>query len=236
MERVAVRVVVTREAGRADALRSWLPVDAEVVEVPLTVTHYVEPDVLVRTARDLPHAGAYAVLAVTSARGADAAALVRPVVAFDSVVASVGPATSAALRARGLVVNVEGTGGAAELADVIERGPVLVIAARDGREELTQRLAQRRLAVARLACYETRPREPDATGVAALARADVVLVGAPSAWAVARAYVGESAWVVVPGATTARAVAADHARVLEGWDPSLRERLATVTGGDSRGR
>ena len=231
-----MRVVVTREAGRGAAVRSWLPVDAEVVEVPLTVTHYEEPDTLLRAARDLPHAGTYAVLAVTSARAADAAALVRPAVAPDSVVASVGPATSAALRARGLVVGVEGTGGAAELADVIERGPVLVLAARDAREELVARLMVRRLAVERLACYETRPREPDASGVAALASADVVLVGAPSAWAVARAHVGESAWVVVPGATTARAVSADHSRVLEGWDSTLRERLAAATGGDARGR
>jgi uroporphyrinogen-III synthase len=231
-----VRVVVTREAGHGDALHSWLPVGADVVEVPVTVTHYEEPDTLVRAARALPDAGAYAVLAVTSARAADAVALVRPVVAPDSEVASVGPATSAALRARGVVVTVEGVGGAAELADVIERGPVLVVAARDAREELAQRLTQRHLAVARLACYDTRPREPDAAGAAALARADVVLVGAPSAWAVARAYVSASAWVVVPGATTARAVAADHARVLEGWDPSLRERLAMLVGGDARGR
>ena len=231
-----MRVVVTRETGRGDALRTWLPDGAEVVEVPVTVTHYEEPDALLRAARDLPHAGAYAVLAVTSARGAGAAALVRPVVGPHSEVASVGPATSAALRARGLMVSVEGTGGAVELAEVIERGPVVVVAASDAREELTQRLTQRGLAVSRLACYETRPREPDEAGAAALARADVVLVGAPSAWAVARAYVGESTWVVVPGATTARAVAADHARVLEGWDPSLRERLVTITGRDPRGR
>ncbi len=231
-----MRVVVTREAGRGDALRSWLPPDAEVVEVPLTVTHYEEPDALVRAARALPHVGAYAVLVVTSARGAEAAALVRPVAAPNSVVVSVGPSTSAALRARGVEVTVEGAGGAVELADVIERGPVLVVAARDARDELTRRLTDRRLVVARLSCYETRPREPDAAGAAALARADVVLVGAPSTWAVARAYVGASAWVVVPGATTARAVAADHARLMEGWGPSLRERLATVTGGDSRDR
>ncbi len=231
-----MRVVVTREAGRGDAVRSWLPDGAEVVDVPLTETRYEEPAALERAARALPHAGAYAVLAVTSARGAQAALVVRPIAAPDSVVASIGPATSAALRAGGLEVTVQGSGGAADLADAIEFGPVLVVAARGAREELIEQLSQRHLEVAHLTCYETRPREPDARGAEALSRADVIFIGAPSTWTVARGYVSESAWVVVPGATTARAVAADHVRVLEGWDPSLRERLVTRTGGTSRHR
>jgi hypothetical protein len=61
-----------------------------------------------------------------------------------------------------------------------------------------------------------------------LANADVVFIGAPSAWEVAKDYVSRGAWVVVPGSTTGDAVRASHDQVLEGWEPAIRDVLATL--------
>ena len=61
-----------------------------------------------------------------------------------------------------------------------------------------------------------------------LAGADVLFIGAPSAWDVAKAYVSKNAWVVVPGPSTGDAVRASHDRVLEGWEPAIRDVLATL--------
>jgi uroporphyrinogen-III synthase len=91
------------------------------------------------------------------------------------------------------------------------------------RDELATAL--RDVDVVVVACYETQRVTLDDAGRAALAAADAVLVGAPSAWSVLRDDVAASAWVVVPGPTTAEVVRATHPRVLEGWGPSLRERL-----------
>jgi hypothetical protein len=58
--------------------------------------------------------------------------------------------------------------------------------------------------------------------------ADVVFIGAPSAWSVARELVADATWVVVPGSSTAADVRRDHDRVIEGWGADLRTRLAEL--------
>ncbi len=69
----------------------------------------------------------------------------------------------------------------------------------------------------------------DPAEIESLRDADVVFIGAPSAWAVAREFVRTAAWVVVPGASTGAVVRDDHPRVLEGWGPDLRTRLAELS-------
>jgi uroporphyrinogen-III synthase len=89
-------------------------------------------------------------------------------------------------------------------------------------------LRARGLVVAVVACYETVTTPPDDEGERRLREADVVVIGAPSAWAVAASFIGPKVWVVVPGATTSAVVRERHERVLEGWGPSLAARLATL--------
>jgi len=223
-----VNVVVTRETGKNDDLRSWLPPDATVFEVPLTKTTYYDNDV-VRAALDVsPSSGEYRSLVVTSARSAAYVESALRASAPDVEVYSVGPATSVALKTY-QVVSVHGEGSAASLANLIVNGPVLMIGAKEMREELPAALHERSLEVVMIACYETVGLSLLSSDVEMLRDADVILIGAPSAWAVAREHVSKNTWVVVPGAPTATAVRDDHARVIEGWGPDLRTRLAEVT-------
>jgi hypothetical protein len=85
------------------------------------------------------------------------------------------------------------------------------------------------LEVLPVACYETVPLALDAIDIAKVRAAHVLFIGAPSAWTVAREFVSTSAWVVVPGATTAGFVHHDHARVIEGWGPDLAPRLEELS-------
>jgi len=59
--------------------------------------------------------------------------------------------------------------------------------------------------------------------------ADVLFIGAPSAWAVARDFVANDTWVVIPGASTGAVVREDHRRVIDGWGPHLATRLADLS-------
>jgi uroporphyrinogen-III synthase len=111
--------------------------------------------------------------------------------------------------------------GGASLAGVVEGSPVLMVGARESREELPAALVARGLVVTRVAAYDTVALAVDDGAAWALARADVVVIAAPSAWGVARQYVSSAAWVVVPGQTTADAVRRDHARVVVAWGEAL---------------
>lgn len=232
-----MRVVLTREAGANEQLRAWLGDLGEVSEVPLTTTRYDTREEVAARLAATGLAGAATALVVTSARSRDYVELVASALAPGARVLAVGAPTAEALEAAGVPVTTVGTGGAAELADHVGAGPVIVLGARDAREELADRLGARGVVVAHVACYETHPRTLDASEVAALRGADVVAIGAPSAWSVARDLVAREAWVVVPGATTGAAVAADHARVLEGWgaDLAARVRARCAGGGESSG-
>jgi predicted phosphodiesterase len=79
-----------------------------------------------------------------------------------------------------------------------------------------------------IAAYDTVALELDDVATAQLRDCDVVFIGAPSAWHVAREWVRENALVIVPGSTTAEVVSRDHARLVVGWDDRAREALRHV--------
>ena len=223
-------VVVTRESGRNDTLRAWLPAST-VIEVPLTSTVF---RAMAEVEDDLARAGAhgpFAVLAVTSARSRDFLRAAMRVCARDAEVWTVGPTTSAAVVDAGLAVTGEAPSALA-LAERIAHGPVLVLGARAKRDELPAELSARGIDVQQVACYETVPVELDEAARATLARADAIVIGAPSAWRVARDAVAPDTWVVVPGETTAAAVRAEHERVLVGWRSEVARRLEELVAGD----
>ena len=221
-----MRVVLTREHGYNDSLRALVPDGAEVVEVPLTETAYFERDEVARSLAALDVV--FETLVVTSARTEPYLRLTAGVLATQAQVFSVGAATTRALLAYGLEVTGEAAHSSIELSGLITRGPVLLLGAKAMRDELGEALDKRGLRIERVACYETVPVLPDAAGAAALRDAQVVFIGAPSAWRVAQVFIAASTWVVVPGPTTAAVVRAQHERVLEGWEPSIRDTLASL--------
>ena len=220
-----MRVALTRERGRNEELVAWLPEGAESVEVPLTETRYVdEADV----ERDLEAGAArrpFASLVVTSSRSARYVALALRHCTKDVEVFSVGAATTRSLRDLDVVPRAQSSAGSIELSRQIREAPVLLLGALAMREDLAKDLRSRGLEVTSVACYETRPLELDEGDRETLARCDVVVIGAPSAWNVARSHVSSRAWVVVPGTSTQRSVEADHARVVVGWGASWRQLL-----------
>lgn len=223
-----MKIVLTREAGRNVALRSWLPAGATVREVPLTTTNYFGVDD-VRAALEGSRAhGMYRTLVVTSERSVGFVEAALKSSTLDVEVYSVGSTTSAALASLGVRIEAQGEGPADTLATHISRSPVLLLGAKAMREELATALRAKGLEVVTIACYETIGVSLSSSEAQTLRDADVLFIGAPSAWAIARDHVSNDAWVVVPGISTAAGVRADHPRVIEGWGPDLRTRLAEL--------
>jgi uroporphyrinogen-III synthase len=224
---VAVNIVLTREAGWNDALKTWLPPGSNVTEVPLTTTRYFDVDDVRAALKGSRAHGMYRTLVVTSERSARYVESAMHSSTLDVEVYGVGPTTAEALRALGVRVRA-GEGSSDMLAPLITRSPVLVLGASAMRDVLVTSLREKGLEVVTIACYETIGVGPSASDAATLRDADVLFIGAPSAWAVAREYVAEDTWVVVPGSSTAAVVSADHTRVIEGWGPNLTTRLAEL--------
>ncbi len=223
-----MNVVVTRERGHNDALIGWLPEGVAVREVPLTTTRFHDTDEVMGVLRESHYYGQFRFLVVTSARSALYASLAKDALAIGGAVLVVGTETAHALEEEDVAVGLIGEGGAVDLAPAINDGPVLVLGAATMRDELAKELRARGLVVETLACYETVPANLSGADEAALRDADVVFIGAPSAWSVAEDFVSERSLVVVPGATTAATVRRHHARVSEGWGPQLRELLRSL--------
>jgi uroporphyrinogen-III synthase len=223
-----VRVVVTRERGSNAELITWLPDDASVSEVPLTSTRYFDTHEVVDTLRASDNFGHFRALVVTSARSALYVALARESLAPGGSVLSVGTATARALEIEDVDVDVVGDTGVVDLDAEIAEGPVLLLGAANMREELAETLTGRGVAVEKLTCYETIPAVLTPNEELELREADVIFIGAPSAWLVASAYVDPRTWIVVPGSTTASVVGRHHERVLEGWGPSVKDHLADL--------
>lgn len=224
-----MNVVVTREAGKNDPLLAWLPPEATVTEVPLTTTTYFDLDDVSVALDESPGNGKYHSLVVTSERSADYVEMALRASAPDVEIFSVGPTTTTALESRHVKVFAQGDGSADSLAPRLARGPVLLLGATSMREELGAALRAKGLEVVAIACYETVGALLEKSGKETLRDADVLFIGAPSAWAVARENVGPDTWVVVPGASTGAVVRVEHPRVIEGWGPHLRTRLAELT-------
>jgi uroporphyrinogen-III synthase len=223
-----VRVVVTRERGHNAELVAWLPEDALVSEVPLTTTRYFDTHEVLDTLRASENFGHFRALVVTSARSALYVALAREALAPGGTVLSVGTATARALESEDVDVDVVGDTGVVDLDAEIGEGPVLLLGAAAMREELAVTLTGRGVTVEKLSCYETIAAVLTPHEELELREADVIFVGAPSAWLVAMAYVDPRSWVVVPGSTTAGVVGRQHERVLEGWSPSMKDRLSAL--------
>lgn len=222
-----MKVVLTREAGHNETLRAFVPEASSVLEVPLTATTYYDTaDVAASLASRAETV--FRSLVVTSARSERYLELVAKALAPDAEVFSVGAASTRALASHGLRAIAEAEHGAEELGAFITKGPVLVLGAKVMRGELGERLDKSGLRIEHLACYETVGVTPDEAGAAALRDADVVFIGAPSAWRIAQAFIATSTWVVVPGATTGGEVRARHDRVIEGWGPDLRATLVAL--------
>ena len=220
-------VALTREVGHNEELRRLVGDLAEVVEVPLTQTRYREEGEVAEEIAGLGHAP-YASLVVTSARAVPYATRALEFLEQPADILSVGAATTKALAEAALVVRAQSAGTARELAAELDEGPVLILGARHGRQELGDALAARGVGCDVVGCYQTRGVELDAAQEAGLARADVVFIGAPSAWRVARTLVRPEAWVLVPGSTTLAAVLVDHARVRLGWGEDFATAWAEV--------
>ncbi len=223
-----VRAVVTREAGYNGVLREWLPTGTSVEEVPLTTTQYVETEDVRAAIENFDAVERYRTLVVTSERSARYVDIALAASASDVEVCCVGTPTARALKGRGVSVDITGEGTADDLARRIANGPVLILGAKVQRGELRSSLLAKGLEVLPVACYETIPVTLDKSDVAKVRAADVIFIGAPSAWAVAREVVDPDTWVVVPGATTAAAVQRDHVRLIEGWGPDLAPRLSEL--------
>ncbi|MFI5035034.1 MAG: uroporphyrinogen-III synthase [Acidimicrobiales bacterium] len=224
-------VVLTREAGYNDELRWWVGDVGDVVEAPLTTTAYREVDEVAREIDATGLAGTFSELVVSSVRARRYVAAARATLRPGGRVLSVGPSTTRMLGEEGVTVAAESPGRADDLAVEIAEGPVLFVGARDARVELPEALAAKGVIAVAVVAYETVALEIGEDVAWLLARADVVVIGAPSAWAVARTYVGSTAWVVVPGATTGSVVRRDHVRVIEAWGEGLRDVLDTLDGG-----
>ena len=223
-----MHVVLTREHGHNEPLKAWLPENAVINEVPLTLTRYFDVEKVRATIMASDLAGSYKALVVTSARSARYVAAVKDALGEGAQVLSVGAATSRALDDETTDVDVEGDSGASQLASEIEEGPVLLLGAATSRRELPALLRARGIDVTKLACYETLPATLSGAGEKLLRRADVVFIGAPSAWHVAEGFIDPRTWIVVPGATTASEVRRSHEHVIVGWGPSLAEHLRAL--------
>ena len=223
-----MKIVTTREPGLNDALIEWLPVEARIDEVPLTRTKYVDEVLFRGRLRSATAYGSFRALVVTSARSARYATTGLAAMSDIAEIFSVGPTTTQALIERGITVNAQATGASIDLVGQIIRGPVLVIGAVNMRGELKDALNERGFDVTVVTCYETVATPPDEAGAQLLRDADVVLVGAPSTWSVAQPFIRSDVWVAVPGPTTALVVREQHERVIEGWGPSLRQRLSDL--------
>ena len=223
-----MRVVVTRERGHNESLTTWLPDGATVREIPLTTTRFYDSDEVMSVLRESHYFGQFRYLVVTSARSALYASLAKEALGLHGAVLVVGTATAHALEEESVDVGLIGEGGAEDFGPAINEGPVLLLGAVGMRDELERELLRRGLVVETLACYETLAADLSQADQAAIADADVVFIGAPSAWSVAQDFVRAQSLVVVPGSTTAAAVRRSHANLFEGWGPQLREVLSSL--------
>jgi uroporphyrinogen-III synthase len=165
-----VRIVLTRPEGRGEAFARALRAKGhEVLFAPLTRIEDLDP---------FPDPSAYDGVLFTSVAAVERA----PARASWPRVGAVGEATAAALRARGIRVDVVGGGGGRELfvAWGAARGRRLLLPQAEGAHpDLSRLLREAGARVETVAVYRTVPlREVDR---GALERADVIAFFAPSA-------------------------------------------------------
>lgn len=176
--------------------------------------------------RELVSQGSWDWIAMTSRKAAEALLDVRDKgarIPRGAKIAVVGEGTAEVLRRGGITPDLHGDEpNAASLADAIAHAKgtrsVLFLRGRRSRRELPDRLTAAGIAVEELEVYTTEAAEFDATPIRkALAAGQLAasVVSSPSAAEAIRGALGEPAWrrwlelpIVVPGATTARALEA----------------------------
>ena len=221
------RVVVTRARAQASDLSERLRIlGADVLELPVIRIEPLPADDAIRGM--LARLGDYRALVLTSVNGVEQLfarmaerGLDTRAIHPDARVVAIGPATAAALNARGLRVDVmperfvaEGILDALRGVD-LDGAPVLVARAREARGLLVDELRARGARVDEVALYRTVPEDaPDADVEAAL-RADYVTFTASSTVRNFCALVGDRlpelrARVVSIGPVTSRALADAH--------------------------
>lgn len=226
-------VALTRESGRNEQLRRWVGSRARVVEVPLTFTCYRPVDDVANDVRASRHFGRFHALVATSSRVEPYVDVATESLIKGAMAYSVGARTTAMLEDHGLSVAYQSTGTSVEVAPRIDRGPVLVLGAVNGRDELVDLLQSRHLDSRLVRCYETKPVVLDEEAMDSLRNANVVFIGAPSAWRVAREVVARDAWVLVPGTTTLNDVRSTHERSLVGWGEDFERAWRVVIDSDA---
>jgi uroporphyrinogen-III synthase len=143
-----------------------------------------------------------------------------------ALVVAVGPATLRALELQGVSdVRTSPALSATSIAAMDLAAPVLSLGALLPRPELANGLSARGLAHTHVAVYETVPRVLTTTDQELLATSDVVVIGAPSAWAVASPHVRPETVVVAQGTTTAEVVRATHPAVVMAATPEEIEQV-----------
>ena len=217
------RVTLTREPPLNDEVRRRLEGRCFVQELPLTTTRELEVAEVDRALDGLgddPQS-----IVVTSARAAMFVA--RAQQRFPrALVVAVGPATLRALELQDVSdVQMSPALSATSIAAMNLAAPVLSLGALHPRPELANGLAARGLAHTHVAVYETVPRVLTSTDQEMLEASDVVLIGAPSAWAVASPHIRPETVVVAQGTTTAEVVRATHAAVVMAATPEEIERV-----------
>jgi uroporphyrinogen-III synthase len=219
-----MRVVLTREQGLNEALRALIPTGADIREVPITTTDFFASEMV---ALALSTIAVIDTIAITSARAARYVPLALSRWREASVYC-VGDATAAALRELGVEPVWAGKAGAAEMATAITHGPVLFLGAEETRDELAQGLAARGVGLEAVACYRTVLRALTTQEREILAHAQVLFVGAPSAWTAVQGLVSPETVVVTSGETTGSLVRGTHPTVFVGWGEETRILLAEL--------
>jgi uroporphyrinogen-III synthase len=161
-------------------------IDAALADAGLRVAVVAVADVVDRphdeVARAVGELSRYRWVAVTSANAARRLAAWVHSWPPTVRVAAIGPGTAAAVEATGLrCAATSRAGTAADLAGLLDDGPVLFLAASSARDDLSRALARRGLELVTVVAYDVVPWTLDAVARDAIRDADVVVAMAPVA-------------------------------------------------------
>ena len=174
------RVAVLRAGGERDGVRAaLLDFGAEASTITVATILDRPDDEVLRGVGDLAR---FEWVAVTSANAARRLELWADAWPTACRVAAVGPATAAVVEGLGLgAPSVAADGTARSLAQVIDVGPVLLLAASSARDDLARALASRDVELVTVVAYDVVPRELDADEVASVLASDALVAMSPVA-------------------------------------------------------
>jgi uroporphyrinogen-III synthase len=161
-------------------------IDSALADAGMRVAIVAVADVVDRPHDEVAHAvgrlARYRWVAVTSTNAARRLAPWSASWPPSVRVAAIGPGTAAAVEAAGVRCAVTSRAGtAADLAGLLDGGPVLFLAASSARDDLPRTLARREIELVTVVAYDVVPRTLDAAARDAIRDADVVVAMAPVA-------------------------------------------------------